>query len=287
MVAIDLNNLAQLLKATNRLAEAEPLMRRMVEIFLNSTRATGHPHPHLQDAVNNYAGLLMEMGRSREQVLATLREMAPELFRDAEPGQEGAEGESRTLDMDNLDDLRALNNASYGMRQQGQAEQCEPIDRIVAEATEKKLGATHPLTLHRRNNLVLDLLLLGRAAEARALLDQNWKAGAEQFANLTPRIPFLAYLSARVEGQPADLFLGQVKTLVTGPELPTSPDIGVPWDLGYFFEQLRERLPNGAPEILTALVAAQNDRANLPALDSFQEWVDQPPIPLDVTWPSD
>ena len=27
-VAIDLNNLAQLLKATNRLAEAEPLIRR-------------------------------------------------------------------------------------------------------------------------------------------------------------------------------------------------------------------------------------------------------------------
>ena len=31
-VAIDLNNLAQLLQATNRLAEAEPLMRRALEI---------------------------------------------------------------------------------------------------------------------------------------------------------------------------------------------------------------------------------------------------------------
>jgi hypothetical protein len=55
-------------------------MRRHLGIFLKFTRATGHPHPHLQDAVNNYAGLLMEMGRSEEQIHATLREMAPEFF---------------------------------------------------------------------------------------------------------------------------------------------------------------------------------------------------------------
>ena len=44
-VAIRLNNLAQLLQDTNRLSEAEPLMRRMVEIFLKFTATTGHPHP--------------------------------------------------------------------------------------------------------------------------------------------------------------------------------------------------------------------------------------------------
>ncbi len=80
-VAIRLNNLAMLLQATNRLAEAEPLMRRHLEIFLNFTRATKRPHPHLQTAVSNYAGLLQAMGRSREEVMATLRRMAPEFFR--------------------------------------------------------------------------------------------------------------------------------------------------------------------------------------------------------------
>jgi tetratricopeptide (TPR) repeat protein len=79
-VAIGLNNLAQLLWATNRLAEAEPLMRRYVEIFLKFTRATGHPHPHLQHAVSYYAALLQAMGRSRNEILATLHEMAPEFF---------------------------------------------------------------------------------------------------------------------------------------------------------------------------------------------------------------
>ena len=71
-VAIHLNNLAQLLQATNRLAEAEPLMRRHLEIFLQFTRVTGHPHQHLNGAVNNYAGLLQAMGRSEEEIRDTL-----------------------------------------------------------------------------------------------------------------------------------------------------------------------------------------------------------------------
>lgn len=73
-----LGNLASLLQDTNRLGEAEPLMRRHLEIFLKFTRSTGHPHPHLQAAFNNYAGLLDAQGRSREQILATLRDLAPE-----------------------------------------------------------------------------------------------------------------------------------------------------------------------------------------------------------------
>lgn len=59
-VATQLNNLAKLLQATNRLTEAEPLMRRHVVIFLRFTLATGHSHPHLQMALNNYAILLQE-----------------------------------------------------------------------------------------------------------------------------------------------------------------------------------------------------------------------------------
>ena len=66
-VAIRLNNLVALLCATNRHSEAEPLMRRMVEIFLNSAAEKG-PHPHLQTAVGNYAGLLEVMGRSDAEV---------------------------------------------------------------------------------------------------------------------------------------------------------------------------------------------------------------------------
>ena len=53
-VAPDLNNLASLLQATNRLGEAEPLSRRYLEILLSFTRKTGHEHPHLRAVIKNY-----------------------------------------------------------------------------------------------------------------------------------------------------------------------------------------------------------------------------------------
>jgi hypothetical protein len=80
-VAIRLNNLALLLQDTNRLPEAEPLMKRALIILLNFTRRTGHVHPHLKAVFGNYITLLEEMGRSEEEIRATLREIAPELVR--------------------------------------------------------------------------------------------------------------------------------------------------------------------------------------------------------------
>jgi tetratricopeptide (TPR) repeat protein len=71
-VGRDLNNLALLLKATNRLVEAEPLMHRVVEIVLLFTLRTGHEHPHLNTALENYRILLMEMGQSEEEAKASI-----------------------------------------------------------------------------------------------------------------------------------------------------------------------------------------------------------------------
>src|SRR5437868_2949584 len=71
-VAVAINNLAHLLKDTNRLTEAEPLMRRVVEIRRQFTIANGHQHPRLQAAIENYVGLLGQMGRSWEEIKALL-----------------------------------------------------------------------------------------------------------------------------------------------------------------------------------------------------------------------
>ena len=51
-VAIDLNNLAQLLQATNRLEEAEPLMRRALAI---DEKSYGPEHPNVAIDLNNLA----------------------------------------------------------------------------------------------------------------------------------------------------------------------------------------------------------------------------------------
>jgi hypothetical protein len=74
-VAIRLNNLAALLQDTNRMAEAEPLMRRHLEIFLRATQASGHPHPDLSAAVGNYTDLLAAMGMPEGEIRATLERL--------------------------------------------------------------------------------------------------------------------------------------------------------------------------------------------------------------------
>ena len=67
-VARDLNNLALLLRATNRLDDAEPLMQRHLVILFKFTRSTGHVHPLLKQAYANYRALLQAMNLSDEEV---------------------------------------------------------------------------------------------------------------------------------------------------------------------------------------------------------------------------
>ncbi len=62
-VARDLNNLAQLLQATNRLAEAEPLMRRALAI---DEASFGRDHPNVAIRLNNLAALLQATNRLAE-----------------------------------------------------------------------------------------------------------------------------------------------------------------------------------------------------------------------------
>ena len=67
-----------MLQATNRLAEAEPLMRRALGIVLDFIRRTGHEHPHLHIAQDNYANILKALGRSEEDIDAELRKLLAE-----------------------------------------------------------------------------------------------------------------------------------------------------------------------------------------------------------------
>ena len=155
----------------------------------------------------------------------------------------------------------------------------------MAATTAKLLGDIHPLAIHRRNNLGLTLILLGKLEEARQILAANWRLNAPPHANTTPRIAFLRHVIARLESQPDTPFLGQLKTLLTGPELPVASDVAVPWDIAYFIEFLKPKLGEHHAEFLTALAAALNDPKEIPQLNQFDLWKNQPLITLDVSWP--
>lgn len=69
-VARDLNNLAQLLQATNRLAEAEPLSRRATLIL---ARSLGWQHPNTKIVSSNWTAMLSELGKQPEAELKRLQ----------------------------------------------------------------------------------------------------------------------------------------------------------------------------------------------------------------------
>ena len=268
-VATALNNLANLLRATNRLGEAEPLYRRALAI---REKALVPDHPDTLQSMEALAGLLEAMGR----------------FEEAFPlRQHALEAQERKLGPEHPDTLRGMNNYCATLRRQGQAGQAEPLVRRVSATTAKVLGDTHPLAIHRANNLVLTLLMLSKLDEAREILATNWRLNAPPHANTTPCIAFLRHIIALLESKTTMPFLGQLKTLLTGPEHPAARDVAVPWDIAYFIEYLRPKLRSGSAEFLSALVAALNDRAKLPDLDRFPEWRDQPPLPLDPPWPAE
>ena len=62
-MASGLNNLARLLQDTNRLAEAEPLMRRALAI---DEKSSGPDHPNVAIRLNNLARLLQATNRLAE-----------------------------------------------------------------------------------------------------------------------------------------------------------------------------------------------------------------------------
>ena len=72
-MATPLNNLAQLLQATNRLAEAEPLMKRALAI---DEKALGPEHPNVAAALNIMAVLCLQEGEYAKAEPLLLRSVA-------------------------------------------------------------------------------------------------------------------------------------------------------------------------------------------------------------------
>jgi tetratricopeptide (TPR) repeat protein len=263
------NNLASLLYARGDYAGAEHLYLRALEAL---ERVLGPDHPNTLNSMNKLANLLEKTGRSRESMPLRLRSL---------------EAAERKLGTEHSDVLLSRNQLGHAMRKQGRADLAEHQDRKCADTTVRIRGAADPLAIHRRNNLVLTLIMLGKLEEALQILAANWRLNAPPHANTTPRIAFLRHIIALLEAQPNTPFLGQVKALLTGPELPIANDIAVPWDIEYFIEYLHPRLEPGMAEFLIALVAALNDRAKLSDLDRFEIWRSVAAVPLDVAWPDE
>jgi tetratricopeptide (TPR) repeat protein len=192
--ATALNNLAALLQATNRLAEAEPLMARVVEIFEISY---GKDHPNVATALNNLAQLLQATNRLAEAEPLMRRALA------IDEASYGSEHPEVAVDLNNLAQLLqatnrlaeaeplmrralAIDEASYGsehpkvavdlsnlaqlLQATNRLEEAEPLMRRALAIDEASYGSEHPKVARDLNNLAQLLQATNRLAEAEPLM---------------------------------------------------------------------------------------------------------------------
>ncbi|NOS87373.1 MAG: tetratricopeptide repeat protein, partial [Methylococcaceae bacterium] len=150
--AIALNNLAQLLQATNRLSEAEPLMRRAWSI---DEASYGKEHPNVAIRLNNLALLLKATNRLSE---------AEPLMRRALAIDEASYGK------DHPNVATALNNLATLLYSTNRLSEAEPLMRRAWSIDEASFGKEHPDVARDLNNLAALLQATNRLSEAEPLM---------------------------------------------------------------------------------------------------------------------
>lgn len=197
VVANGLNNLAALLRETNRLTEAEPLLRRAVAInekslgpehssvaeslfnltmLLKDTnrlaeaeplmrralaiyeKSFGSEHPRVALSLNNLAQLLQDTNRLDEAEVLTRKALA------IDEKHYGLQHPAVALDLSNLAGL---------LYSTDRVAEAEPLMRRALVLDEKSYGAEHPFVAIRLNNLARILQSMDRLTEAEPLLRRS------------------------------------------------------------------------------------------------------------------
>ena len=151
-VAVDLNNLAVLLRETDRLFEAEPLMRRALAI---DEKSFGPEHPNVARDLNNLAELLHAMNRVAEAEPLVHRALA--IF-------------ENSLGLEHPNVAATLHNFARLLKDTNRLEDAEPLMWRALEITEKSFGPDHLKVGTVLNDLALLLQATKRLAESELLM---------------------------------------------------------------------------------------------------------------------
>jgi len=150
-VAVSLNNLALLMKDTNRLSEAGPLYRRALAI---DEKSYGPDHPAVAIDLNNLASLLQSTNRLGE----------------AEPLYRRALAIDERNGPDHPDVATDLNNLALLLQDTNRPSEAEPLYRRALAIGEKSYGPNHPDVAVGLNNLATLLQDTNRLGDAEPLL---------------------------------------------------------------------------------------------------------------------
>ena len=170
LIARASNELAQLLQRTNRLGEAEPLMRRTLEFY---DTVFGQRHPSVAICLNNLAMLLHNTNRTEEAEPLMLRALAIDMT---------ALGEQHPNVAIRLNNLAAL------LRDTNRIDEAEPLVRRALEIDVASFGKQHPNVAIRLNNLAALLRDTNRIDEAEPLVRRALEIDVASFGKQHPNV---------------------------------------------------------------------------------------------------
>src|SRR6185436_3815637 len=133
-------------------AEAEPLMRRALEI---DEKSFGPDHPRVATDLNNLAALLLATNRLAEAELLMRRALAID---------------EKSFGKEHTDVARDLTNLALLLQSTNRLAEAEPLISRAVMIFESRLGKDHPNVATALNNLAALLLATNRPAEAEPLL---------------------------------------------------------------------------------------------------------------------
>ena len=149
LIASASNDLGQLLQATNRLGEAEPLMRRALAI---AEAEPGGQAPLVVSYLNNLGVLLFETSRFMDAELLLRRALAI-------TGTGSGKGHPTSV-------ANCLNSLAVVLCATGRTEEAEPLLRRALQIAEAEVGVHHPSMATRLDNLATVLQNTNRTEEA-------------------------------------------------------------------------------------------------------------------------
>ncbi len=170
VVALRLNNLAVLLRDTNRLVEAEPLMRRALAI---DEASSGKNHPDVARDLANLAGLLQATNRHAE---------AEPLMRRALAINEACYGRDHSTVATSLNSLARLLQATNRFGE------VEKMYRRALTIDEACYGTSHPEVAIVLNNLAEFLQATNRHVEAEPLMRRALAIDEASYGKDHPRV---------------------------------------------------------------------------------------------------
>jgi tetratricopeptide (TPR) repeat protein len=169
-LATALNNLAELNKATNRLAEAEPLMEWALKI---DEKSYGPVHPEVATDLNNLAQLYQTTNRLAEAEPLLVRVVKILENKGGEPLPNFAS---------------ALNNLAQLYQGTNRLAEAEPLMERALKIDEKSFGPEHPEVATDLNNLAQLYKATNRLAEAEPLMERALKIDEKSFGPEHPKV---------------------------------------------------------------------------------------------------